>query len=406
MNSSSSSPVSTTTQTYVASSSDLKAHIEKIQKFHKDIVEWKGLLGANGFRQFQLAIPREMVALNQRYPEGIITISSGMITYLTSQFNKLVNSGTRKIVANMRKRIHRPSKQRAGFSIPQVYNQEILDFFMNAPLPPDCDGQDIRAKLTFFNQKTGIASQNMMRTLLMVYAYDTAKPSLHYYATANGGQVQGGQVDASDGHLVGGTPVPAQDVGQKIKRSAFGVDSYMMERLAPALEKVRLKKNQPKSSARPTGFLPDGRPTYDQKDLFKKFDQHNFELGSLQSIGAAVKITNPAEWTDAQKARLAYNPQTGKAGMTSREKAIYRQYVLVPEENIKMANREAKSNAKKNKVAYRHTDIPYNEYLNNMRAAFPNEVSDAIMTQLVVDSENQALTKYRACLRDRAAGYI
>lgn len=399
--------------TYQKSTKDLRAHLKLVKKYHKDISDWKALSGYYNFAKFTVPIPNDMsvASIKSNNPKirqektaeiiqinsGLarlrqtfaakgnqVTISAGMISLLTREFNKFVND-TMKTVSAMRKRIRKPSKQRAGFSIPQQYNAEIVAFFKSAVdnnLIPRCgglDSMDILAR-NFF--ATGVASQNMMRNMLMVYAYNAAKPQLVRYATTNGGSA-----------LADGTPVAATvnvRANKDLKRGFLGVDLFMLQNLSVALQTAMNKEGTPKSGARSIGVNAQGQEVFRNKDVHKKFDVHNFKLGSLQSIGAAVK-----------------SPSSNLSITDPGEKDIYRRRVLVPERAIKDANNIAKKTAKTNKTAYTPISIPYDAYQRAIEAEIGQalQVGSAILLQLNVDIEDQNLTTFRNCLKNQAAGF-
>nr|QBK90765.1 MAG: hypothetical protein LCPAC201_00660 [Pithovirus LCPAC201] len=386
---------------YLKSTKDLRAHLKNTRRYHKDICEWKALLGQRGFQKFSVIIPAdinpstvtstiqkirdEKIAEIQRVNAGLarlraanlggsIEMSAGMVSRLTNDFNKHVNE-TVKIVSGMRKRTRKDSKQRAGFSIPQQYNQEIVTFFRTAAsqgLMPTCNGQTMQElALNFF--AGGIASQNMMRNMLMVYAYNAAKPQLVHYATENGGRIG-----------ANGAPIPDTSRPKSaLKRNFLGVDLFMLNNLPEALKTAVNKFNVPKAGARSVGRnKATGLLQYRAKDVHKRFNVNNFKLGSLQSIGAAVKVAN-----------------SNLSTMNEQEKEFYREFVLRPERIIKDINEDLKKAARKNKTSYVPQLIPYDQYRVAMAQRAGGQLSEAVERQLSVDKEDQNLTHFRNCLK-------
>ena len=410
---------------YQATTTELRAHLKLVKRYHKDISDWKALSGYHNFAKFTVQIPAdmntadikstnpkiraektaEMIQINRglaRLRQAFstrgnqVTISAGMISQLTKEFNKFVNDTT-KIVSAMRKRVRKTSKQRAGFSIPQQYNDEIVAFFRSAMannLIPTCGSNAPMDKLAENFFANGIASQNMMRNMLMVYAYNAAQPQLVRYATTNGG------TRATDG-----TPIAATDAvrsNKDLNRGFLGVDLFMLQNLQAALQTAINKFGQVKSGARPVDVDATGALVYRRKDIHGRFDPNNFKLGSLQSIGAAVKVPKSTD------------PSQNLPIMTAVEKAAYREHVLKPERIIKDANDSRKKAAKTSKAAYNPDIIPYMvgnglhpvSYKSAIEAKMGVlQEGSAVLLQLRVDEEDQNLTVFRNCLKNQAAGF-
>nr|QBK91128.1 MAG: hypothetical protein LCPAC202_01020 [Pithovirus LCPAC202] len=405
---------------YLKTTKDLRAHLKLVKRYHKDISDWKALSGWHHFGKFTVPIPADMnpaniKSKNQKIVDektaeiiqinaglarlrlayaakgGQVEITAGMITQLSTEYGKLVNEIV-KIVSGMRKRKPKLSKQRAGFSIPQRYNAEIVNFFKNAGaanIMPVCNGQTMEQLApNFFS--SGVASQNMMRNMLMVYAYNAAQPQLVRYATTNGGTIGANNVPVASTSI--------QRPNNQLKRGFLGVDLFMQQNLQVALQTARNKEGTAKSGARPIGLNARREKIYRFKDVHKRFDVNNFKLGSLQSIGAAVKLT-PAE--------LANSPLPI---MSDAEKDIYRRHVLGPERAIKLGNKASKKLAKANKTDYVATLIPYmvatpqypQTYISTIEAELGGQIpqGSAMLLQLAVDAEDQSLTVFRNCLKN------
>lgn len=411
------SPTSPLAQTTKKTARDLADHLKKLQEYHAAIGAMKAVLARNAYKPVQWPIDATnpiLVNLVRKYPQGYIQVDRRLISSLDSQYRRSLIQDTKKLVTAMTKRVRR-ARRTGGFSSPRVFSDEIIAFFQGANLP--AFGQNNIMDLMSFTQDS-IATQTIMTNLLTVYAYHTADPPLPYNAQVNRDAIDAGVVNSRATIATGVHAFTAEEVasiqqypnvglstdtlkkmGVKINRQFMGVDQYMATGLANALQIVMGKANQPKKGARPVGTTEGGIPIYRPKDIHKTFDPSNFRFSSFQSIGAAEVIADPAQWTDDQKAKLGYDPSTGKAaGMPPDEKAAYEMFVI-PAEN--QAKEELKVRKKQDKNAL-PADLDYNALGQQMANRVGHSLTAPTMTQLTIDGQRRLATQYLAYVKGRS----